>query len=203
MKIKNYVFFCFLILFSCDVNPLGDDNPHHYNFNNSEYSYIPTIYSEIGKEVTFKNEFNEEIKLEVIDYSITVEEGGGILESKPLHTYEKLKIELKVTDSDLGCDFKTILITKWGGNLITRITTRTSSDPCTSFAMTEKFEFPYEISSMQFKNILFSKVVTIFIDSQPYFSSSYSFDKVYFDFKNGIIGFDDLTNKTEFRIVSQ
>ena len=200
MKIKNYLLLSFLFLFSCDVNLNGDENTHHYNFNSTDYRYIPTIYNKIGKEIIFKNELNEKIKLEVLEYNITVVQGGGIRESEPLHTYEKLKIELKVADSDLGCDFKTILITKWGGKLITRIITRTSTDPCSGFEMTEKLEFPYEISSMQIENTLFDKVVTIFIDSQPYFSSIYSFDKVYFDFKNGIIGFDDTKNNLNYRL---
>ena len=192
------ILFCLL---SCDIN-LGDE-PKYYNFNDSDYNYVPTVYEEIGKVITFKNELNEEIKLEVLDYDFTIEQGGGIGQTKPVHTYDKLKIELKVIDSELGCDFKTIEITKWGGYFITRIITRTSSDPCTNFAITEKLEFPYEVSNMQIENTIFDKVVTIFTDAQPYFSANNSFNNVYFDFKNGIIGFDDYENNTEFRIVTE
>lgn len=200
---KKLIFlFSFLIsLFSCDINL--DDDPKYYRFSESDFSYIPTIYEDTGKVITFKNDLNEEIKLEVVDYNFTIEQGGGIGESKPIHTYDKLKIELKVTDSDLNCDFKRIEITKWGGYLITRIITRTSSDPCTNFQITEKLEFPYEVSNMKINNITYDKVVTTFNDLQPYFSTNYSFNKVYFDFKKGIIGFDDTENNTEFRIVNE
>lgn len=165
--------------------------------------FIPTAYKNVGEEFTFKNNIGEEVKLEVLSYEFSIEEGGGIGTSKPLHIYDVLEIELKTTDSEMGCDFKTIIVSKWGGYLITRFKTRTFSEPCSSFSNGDKLEFPYEVTSMTIDGTTYDKVVSIFVDMQPYFSRDYAFHTVYFDFKHGIIGFDGEEDNSQFRLVGK
>ena len=191
-------FFCIL---SCGKN--DDNDPKHYNFNSNDYLYIPTGYKDIGKVFTFKNDLNEKIELKVVSYDMSIEKGGGVGESKPVHTYDQLIIKLKVIENNSDCDSKTIKITKWGGSLITRISSKASSIPCADILTFEKFEYPYPFNSMSFDDQSYDKVVTIFKDSKPYFSPNYEFNNTHFDFKNGFIGFDDDNMNVKFRLIKE
>jgi len=202
---KKLIFLLALLfsLFSCSLD-LESETPY-YKFSKSDYKYIPTVYDEVGKIFTFRNQLNEEIKLEVLDYYFTKETGGGIGSSESFHYYQLLTIELKVVDNNISnsnCDLKKIRISNWGGHYIaTRFNFNNAPDPCTNGSSVEKLEFPYRFNEMRINNVNYNKVVNIFEGSGIYFHPDYSFNKVYFDFKEGIIGFDDLENN-KWRIVN-
>ncbi|GEM_PF-7021112 len=202
---KKLIFLLTLLfsLFSCSTD-LESDTPH-YKFSKSDYKYIPTVYDEVGKIFTFKNQLNEEVNLEVLDYNFTKETGGGIGSSEPFHYYQLLTIELKVIDnitSNSNCNHKSIKISNWGGDyLATRFSFNNAPDPCTNGSSVEKWEFPYRFNEMRISNVSYDKVVILFEGSGIYFHPDYSVNKVYFDFKEGIIGFDDLENN-KWRIVN-
>jgi len=200
------MFFISLIeitLFSCSID-LDGDTPY-YKFSKDDFNNIPTVYDNVGEIFIFKNQLNKEIKLEVLDYFITKETGGGIGSSEPFHYYQLLTIELKVVGSDvsnLNCDLKTIRVSNWGGYyIVTRFNFSNAPDPCINGGSSEKLEFPYNVHEMNINNVNYDKVVTIFENYRIYFHPDHSFDKVFFDFKKGIIGFDDLENN-EWRIVN-
>ncbi len=182
----------------------------YYQFTNENYEFIPTVYSDIGKTIKFQNQYGDEIELEVVTYDITKEWYNALFNSnssEPSHYYELLTIELRVIDDALinaDCDLKTIEISNWGGYFfITRMTFKNAPDPCVDQSSTLRLEFPYETHSMSINSINYNKVVTVFEGANVFFNSEDSFDRVYFDFKEGIIGFDDTETNTQYRIVGQ
>jgi len=181
----------------------------YYQFTNENYEYIPSVYNEIGKIIRFQNQFGDEIELEIVTYKITKEWYNGLFNSgssEPSHYYQLLTIELKVTTDEVigtDCDLKTIQISNWGGDFfVTRMSFKNAPDPCMNENSTLRLEFPYETYSMNFNSHNYNKVVTIFEDLDIFFNSKNSFDRIYFDFKEGIIGFDDTQNNIQYRIVN-
>ncbi|MEW4924260.1 hypothetical protein [Algibacter sp. 2305UL17-15] len=183
-----------------------DESPRYYQFTQSNYEYIPTIYSDIGKTFKFKNQLNEEVIIEVLRYKLTKEKAGGYFTSSPLHYYQNLEIELKVQDEGgktPNCDLKRINFSNANGSyFVCHLLSSRSPDPCSNGSIPpQKFEFPLELEVMNINGVNYNKVISVFENNEAYFSTKYTFNKVYFDFKQGFIGFDDTENNVQFRIV--
>lgn len=205
-KIIFYISVSF-ILISCELDWEGDTP--YYKFSKKDYEYIPTVYKEVGKIFTFVNQFNDKVKIEVLKYEFTKESGGVMSLSQPYSEFnycQVLTIRLKVLDEDLNtpnCDSKTIIIYKGKDDyLATNFLLSTAPDPCVTGSYGERIEYPYATETMMINSIKYNKVVIISNSFGFYFHKSYAFDKIYYDCKNGIIGFDDTANGIEFRIIN-
>ena len=182
-----------LLFNSCELN--SDDSVEYYQFTESNYQFIPTIYNDVGKVFKFKNQFNEEVLIEVESYELTKEKGGGIGTFYSLHYYQSLEITLKAINEDMSisnCSYSQIDFSNYNGDYF-----------ISRFWNEFKYEFPFEISQLTINNINYNKIITISNNNGLCFSSNYTIDTVYFDFKKGIIGFDDTENNIQFRIVDE
>ncbi len=160
MKKIMIITVCLFSLVSCEVKIF--DDPIYYRFTNENFEYIPTVYDDNGKIIKFKNQFEEEVKLEILDYRITKKEDSWT-SSKPYHYYQLLTIELKVVDeanANSTCDLKTILISNWAGYyFITRFYFSNAPDPCNNGGSLERLEYPYQVNQMVVNSINYDKVV--------------------------------------------
>ncbi len=199
----------FLSLFSCSKE---DNEPPFYKFTNSDYEYIPTLYEDVGAVFTFKNELNEEVKIKVLDYTITKKSGGGLSgffvgggSSMSYHYFEKLEIDLEIIGvisppKRISLEFYSVY----------------KADPSRIGIW---IHLPYFDGGFSRKNISppfddglgeliiegnnYNKVKS-FNNSYLFFKTgnNYPIDKVYYDFKHGLIGFDDTENNIQFRLVN-
>lgn len=206
MKNRIFLFALIFSLVSCEIEARAP----YYRFSKSNYKHIPTVYKNIGKKFMFKNQLNEEVKMEVLDCLLTKESGGGINFTQPYteqHYYQLLTIKLKVVDENTfvsNCDFKTIQVFKSRNNYMgTRFNFSNAPNPCDNGGSIVKLEFPYDMGEMNINSIVYDKVVTLFNNHNIFFHCNYFIDKIYFDFKHGIIGFDDTENNIEFRIINE
>ena len=98
---KNLLFLLILLfsLFSCSSDL--DENYPYNKFSNSDFDYIPTFYEEIGKIIKFKNQYNEEVKMETSLYSIQKKFYNGLNfvgNTAPFKYYDELYINLLLID---------------------------------------------------------------------------------------------------------
>lgn len=201
---KSLLFFSLLFLCSCSWD-FQEDIPSHY-FTNEDYEFLPTVYEKVGKTFTYENQLGEEVTLKVssyndIKYYIGAGFGGG--ESG---NYEKLIVRL-INKQFPNC-FKEIAIYKnLKDNLNLFFSTSTTPIPCEGW-IKERVKGPFETSQMVIDEFTYDKVTTLFESNYnaelgygPFFHPDYTIDKIYYDFKYGIIGFDDTSSNVQFRLV--
>ena len=200
------LFAIFFSLCSCELNL--DDSPEYYQFTQNDYDFIPTVYNDVGKLFKYRNQLNEEVLIEIISYKISKEKAGGYGSSYSLHYYQNLEILLRVKNEDASnpnCDFKSINFSNVNGSyFVSHFSSKRSPNPCLNGGIPpERFEYPFATTELNINGVNYNKVISIFENNAPYFSPLYTFNKVYFDFKEGIIGFDDTENNIQYRIVNE
>ena len=193
----RYLIITIILLTSC--NKTENEIPYH-QFNETDLNFLPTYYEDIGSTTIFTNANNEETSLEVTRYHLSKETSGGIGTGNPLEYYDQLEIELKIPNAD--CDYKKIKINKTlSDTLIIWFDLSSKIDPCNTYEII-RFDSPFKVSEMTIDGFVYKKVMTINSENSIYFGTDYEIDKIYFDFKYGFIGFDDV-NGIQFRRAPQ
>ncbi len=200
---KLLLTFLFIALFSCQ--PV--DNTKNYTFSAGDYQYLPTVYDAPERKFLFKNELNETVELSVVSFSQKTEYSGGSFGGSTSHpgNYESLIIELSITsETNTNCIAKNISIYKvLDQSVKIFFENNTMPYPCNSFFILQDIQSPFEYSSMNIGGTTYDKVVTFNYENNsdtPFFHKNYSFDKVYYDLKNGFVGFDDTVNNVHFKL---
>lgn len=209
---KKIVFLVLITLIGCSPK----DDTRVYKFSNSDYNFIPTIYSEVGQIFTFRNQFNEEVQLEVNDYYETRESGGGLSFSQgylgELFYYDVLYISLNILEAGIElegisedvCNTFRIRISKSStGSLVYKIKVPSyENNSCSSSAY--PFSSPFEdLNLLEIDNNFFGNVKILNSNRALNFYEDSNIDVIYFDLKEGLLGFDDTENNEEYRIVNQ
>lgn len=210
---KNYVtyLFIFLVVFSCDIDL--DDNPSYYKFTQYDYKFIPTVYQDVDRTITFKNQQNEEVQIDVKSYSINKKSNGGWNwvggSSTDIFYTDQIIIWLdliNVNFPDIGdgyCDQIHIIIEKRSdGTTETILSIPSYTTYCSSINLNSLSPYD-ELLSMSIGNVIYDAVKVFETDENFLFYDESTIDKIYFDFENGIIGFDDIDNNVEYRIVNE
>ncbi len=196
----------FLLASSC--NKEDEPTSPYYKIEGTDYDYIPTVYNDIGKVISFKNQYDDEVKFEVLGYEIEKEFSSCFLVSNCEGEdwyYDRLDIGI-ITQNCESCQGITISITKTPiDDLIHRIML-----PGEHSGNIKIFRTPslteYDISSMTINEITYNNVLTFevsgeFVDFYTLYDES-TIHKVYYDLNQGFIGFDDTENNLQFRIVN-
>ncbi len=190
-------FLIFIVLFSCsgDVN----DSITVYNFTESDLQRIPDVYETEGTTVEFQNQLQESFVLTVSDYGIYRKTGGGIGTNVQNAEYDELILRLKKNNTD--CTFSTITIAKTIDGLKTWIHAYTEANPCNSYDI-YSFDTTQTLEALTVGNKTYQKVVRISDVSGIVFLDTYVIDTMYYDLKEGFVGFDDNINDIQFRILN-
>ena len=206
MKKIITLLFISVAIISCSLD-LEDDTPF-YKFSNSDYEFIPTVYEEVGKVFEFENQLGSEtIHLSVLDYHIEEASGGGISFTQSYtenYKYQRLWITIDLDNlSDGGCGENVIsfsIFKNKDDSVWDKITFPTSPNPCSGSLLW--FKSPFEdFDVLAIDNRTFRKVKVINTENAFSFYDNSEIKKIYYDMKNGIIGFDDLDGK-EWRLVN-
>ena len=193
----RYFIIGILLIVSC--NKAEAEIPYH-QFIGNDLAFIPTHYEETVTTTIFRNQGNEETALEVTRYHLSKEILGGIGTGIPIEYFDQIEIEFKAPLSE--CDYKRIMINKTlTDSLIFWFHLSRKSDPCNTFEII-RFDSPFNVSEMIIDGAVYDKVITITTENPIYFGTDYEIKKIYFDFKFGFVGFDDV-NDIQFRRISQ
>lgn len=192
------------LTFSCQPS----DNTENYTFTSEDYKYLPTVYESSERKFLFKNELKEEVELSIVSYLQETEYSGGTFGGSTSHpgNYESLIIELSITsDTNTNCIAKKISIYKTlDESLKIFFENNIAPNPCSSTFLLQSIETPFEYSTMTLGEITYDKVITFNYETNtdtPFFHKDYSFDKVYYDLKNGFVGFDDTAKDVHFKLI--
>ena len=202
---KNLFLFILIgVAFSCQ--PV--DNTENYTFSEEDTQYLPKVYKELGKKIQFKNELNEIVELTVNAYDQKTEflQGGFSNSSSHPGNYESLIIELSITsETNTNCIAKKISIYKvLDESLKIFFENNTIPYPCSSSFILQSEQSPFQYSSMNIGGVTYDKVITFDYENiveTPFFHKDYNFDKVYYDLKNGFVGFDDTAKNIHFKLI--
>ena len=180
----------------------------YYKFTTTDYSFLLPNYKEENKITEFVNQHNDIVRLQNSYYSITKETDGGLLSDSKRYKHDKLWIELALIDKGGNCATLSIQISKTDNNtLFQTVSIPSYSKPSCSgstfyFNIPDALEVPktnLNINGKTYNDVLvfeasgaITKHYTLYKDSKIH--------KVYYDLKEGIIGFDDTTNNLQFRI---
>jgi hypothetical protein len=193
---------------SCEIK----DDTAFYTFSSKDYNYIPIVYQNVGRIITFKNQQNDEVRIEVKSYTINKKSNGGWNwvggSSTELYYTEQIIIWLDLMDvgfTDIGdgyCDQLHIIIEKRSnGTTDTSLDVPTFTSHCSSSSLNSTS--PYnDLQEMIIGDITYDHVKIFETESNYLFYNESTVNKIYFDFKEGIIGFDDSENNTQYRIIN-
>ena len=205
---KRVALILLISLMACSVK----DDTKHYKFSNSDYNFIPTVYSEEGQVFTYRNQLNEEVQVEVSYYNKTRESGGGLSFSQgyqgELFYYEVLSIGLRFLEANVEgfpdgyCNTFQIRISKTAFETIFYKVSIPSYENNTCYGNGFNFGSPFEdLQLFEINDNVFGNVRVFHTNRAPNFYEDSAIDIVYFDLKNGILGFDDTTNNLQYRLV--
>lgn len=210
MKRANLCYITLLVtsfFFSSCFNDYEIFKSKHYKFSNLDYEYFPEVYKEKGKITEFVNQNNEIVTIKNDSYRIeeevyewTLMSNGGI--------HDELRIKLELIDANLNCKYLDIRIEKTKNNsLFHRIAIPSmNGSSCRDLVfvfdtpeITQYDKIEMTINNRLYKNVLVFETSGSFND---YFSlyQNATIQKIYYDYRYGIIGFDDVVNNLEFRI---
>ncbi|WP_155810412.1 hypothetical protein [Polaribacter sp. Hel_I_88] len=199
-----------LIIYSCnpEIDIFGGNE--HFKFSSSDEIYLFKDYNKVGEIRQFINENNRIVNFEIERYKIE-KESSGFLSPAKMYYYDNLVIILKLTEINSEvCNKIIISISKSKeGKLGNSISIPSSTEnSCGGIKFQYKIPEPieYEINEMKIGNITYESVLTFegkggLINYLSFFEKS-EVNKVYFDLKKGIIGFDDSESNTKFRIMN-
>ena len=205
-KQKHYLLFILMIvsIYSCEniFDTLGSNE--HYKFSNSDQSYLLKKYNKVNEIKKFINQNNDIVNMKIEQYRI--EKEG---QATPYY-YDNLFIQLKLIDSYSHCNTINISISKNKdgklGNKIGIPSGRANS--CRGISYQYKIPEPIEydmiginIGNKKYTNVLVFESSPPSIEYLSFYENS-TIHKIYFDLKEGIIGFDDLENNLEFRLIN-
>lgn len=207
MKRIFFVSFIIVAFVSCSMD-FGEDEPPFYKFTNSDYEYIPTAYEEVGKVFAFKNQLNADvINLRVLDYYFEKASGGGMSFTQSYseyYYYQRLWITIGLEDlGGGGCEGNSIrfsIFKNKNGSVWDKIIFPTSPNPCSAALLW--FKSPFEdFNELTVNDVNYRKVKVITTENAFSFYDNSKIKKIYYDLKEGVIGFDDLDGK-EWRLVN-
>ena len=174
----------------------------------NDEEFLPTVYADTQRIFTFENEINETVEISVANYNRNISYEGSGFGNTSSHpgNYETLTIELKVSsEPDPNCQTKKITAYKnFDESVSIYFENSILPYPCNGGYIIESIKTPFEYSSMQINGINYEKVVVFNYsgsNNTPFFHKKYSFDKVYYDLKNGFIGFDDTAENVHFKLI--
>ncbi|WP_299119733.1 hypothetical protein [uncultured Winogradskyella sp.] len=210
---KKNMIFCILTLVICSCEINLDDDIKYYRFSKNDYKFIPTVYQDIDRIITFKNQQSEEVKIEVKGYNKNKKSNGGWNwaggASTDLYYTDQIIIWLDLMDvnfpeiGDGYCDQIHITIEKRSdGTTETILKIPSYSNYCSRISLPSLS--PYiELQSMSIGNVSYDSVKVFETEENFLFYDESTIDKIYYDFNQGIIGFDDTENNIQYRIVNE
>lgn len=188
------------------------DDTKFYEFSNSDFDFLPTAYDEIGKIYTFRNQFGEEVQLEVVYYNVERESGGGMSFSQgylgEFYYYQTLLIGVRFLNADIEgfpegyCNTLRIKVSKTAlGSLFYKVSIPSyENEYCTVNLF--NFSSPFEdLIQFEVNDHIFGNVKIFQAARAPNFYQNSMINKVYFDLKQGVLGFDDISNNLEYRLI--
>ncbi|MCB0458636.1 MAG: hypothetical protein R2821_01465 [Flavobacteriaceae bacterium] len=205
---KNPIFFlATFILYSCSIDFDWSDNVSYYKFTKSDYKYIPTVYKNEGKIFTYRNKDGDEVKIKSLYYTFLQKEyesgyGFGQPGIGDSFYYDELWIELELINFSIECNKIYIHIRKTFEKNLSTIISIPEYDGFFCLSGGFNFTSPYgNLQEINFDRQSYDKVVVI--NTEEFFTlhNDSKSKSIYYDFKQGIIGFDDLDGK-EWRIVN-
>lgn len=212
MKKLIIIVIAFLTYSSCgDLD--WDGSPEYYRFDPSDYEFIPVVYTDIGKIFKFKNNLNEEVSIKVSVFNYNKKTNGGWNwvggSSTPIYYTEQAFVGFDLLDvnfPNIGvgyCDQLYISIEKQKNktlNISLKIPVYTTFCSSTNLIITSPFN---DFKVMTIDNVIYDKVKTFTTKKNYLFFNQSTVNKLYYDLKMGIIGFDDMVNNVEYRIINE
>jgi hypothetical protein len=197
-----------LVIYSCEpeIDIFGGNE--HFKFSASDEQYLFKEYNKVGEIREFINENNRIVNVEIERYQIE-RESSGFLSPGKMYYYDNLVIILKLTEINSDtCNKIIVSISKSKeGKLGCSISIPTSTEnSCGGVKFQYKIPEPieYEINEMKIGNITYENVINLdgteSLQKYLTFFEESEVNKVYFDLKKGIIGFDDSISNSKFRI---
>ncbi len=203
-------------IISCET----EDDTKFYTFSNEDYNFIPTVYENSGDEILiFKNQYNEEVEIQIKTFTTDKKSNGGISFSQGYSEFyytEQIIIWLDLIDvtltldngnfDDFCDDFHIIIEKKSDGTTETKLDVSSYEDTsygglCSGSPLISNS--PYNnLNEMSIGNKVYTKIKIFETDSNFYLFDDSTINKLYYDFKNGLVGFDDTSNNISYRIVN-
>lgn len=215
---KKLLLFILIItsLLSCET----EDDAKFYTFSNNDYKFIPTIYENNEDEILiFKNQYNEEVKIQIKSFRFNKKSHGGISFTQDYSEFyyteqiiiwiDLIEVTLTVDNGNIDdyCDdFHIIIEKKSDGTTETKLKIPSYVDTsfggsCSGSRLISNS--PYNnLNEMSINNKVYTKIKVFETDNNFYFFNNSTINKLYFDFKNGLVGFDDTLNNINYRIVN-
>lgn len=216
---KYFKLFILLGLTSCiDISFGGDTDTEYNKISSDDYEFMPGMFIGKKKTIKYKNQYGDEVRFVISGSQIEKKQNGAPM-SAPFNSSNEyydiltsnatlpdfifadedrinsnLKIEYRATKGRNGTIYHSIYIPEYIDS-----TFRIVGD----FFRYQTPEIKeYEITEMEINNKTYRNVL-VFTDTYYPFSLSDIDTKihlVYFDYKEGILGFKDTINKTNFWI---
>ena len=210
---KKYVIFNLLILvvYSCDID--FEEDVKYYQFTQEDYKYIPTIYQHVGQVITFKNQEGDQISVQVKGYSENKKSNGGWNwaggNSIDLYYTDQIIISIQLLDvefPEIGEDYCSqihIIIEKNKDlTTTTRLDVPYYDNAC--FGTHLDTTSPYNnLQNLTFDGVNYQNVTIFNTDRNLLLFNESSINKIYFDHKMGIVGFDDIGSNIQYRILTE
>lgn len=208
MKKTVLLFLIIISIISCET----EDDTKFYAFSNDDYNFIPTVYENNEDEILiFKNQFNEEVKIQIKTFATDKKSNGGISFTQDYSEFyftEQIIIWLDLVNINFPnfgegyCDQLHIIIEKKSnGTTETKLKVPSYTDHCSIWSLISYS--PYnDLGNLSIGNENYNKVKVFETDTNFYLFDNSAINKLYYDFEKGIIGFDDTTNNINYRIVN-
>lgn len=212
---KNSFIIYFITIFTlcaCDFslensyNELFDTN--YYKFTAEDQEFLLSRYKEKGRITEFINQHNETVRFENSEYFINKESNGSLLSSVNRYKYDKLWIQITLVDKGRSCATLRIQVSKRDDNsLIEHISIPSDTGiSCLAagfqFTLPDALEIPktnLNINGKTYTDVLIFEVSDAIIKQYTLYKDA-QIHKVYYDLKEGVIGFDDTINNLQYRI---
>jgi hypothetical protein len=206
---KNLFFLIFILCIITSCEP-ADSEPY-YAFSTLDYEFIAENYQDTEKIYVFRNSNEEEVSISVISYTLSKKYESGYIfgqsDRGQSYFYDHLWIEIDLLDFSVDgepdgyCDRIQLQIFKTPEGLRTELQIPAYTPPlCSQGGFKETS--PYQnLSVLEINGSTFNKVKTITSDHYFSFYNESQIDKVYYDFGEGFIGFDESQTNTQFRLV--
>ena len=197
-----------LILFSSCIKfkLFDDDKLPYYKFTEEDKAYLPTVYSKLNEEKKYISKDGNTLSTKTLRYDFAKNRRGNLKYSIPPHFFDKLDIELTAQNTNDSCNTIKISFHKNESGVVNSWIEFPSNRHPHCIRVYYTFELPEEkdsVTSIMINNKTYHHVLNFVHSHYPFnIGNNTQIDKVLYDLKEGIIGFDDTKNDIQFRLVN-